>query len=84
MKKEPTSLSQHTTKISYDTVAKSLYIKMSKNKIFKTKEISLNCIVDIDRKGQVVGVEILNTNQKTSPNALKSWLAFSQSELLVK
>ena len=74
----------YTTKISYDKLAKALYIKMSKNKVFKTKEITPNFIVDVDRKGNVVGVEILNTTQKTTPNAIKSWLTFNQADLLVK
>lgn len=73
-----------TTKISYDSVAKSLYIKISRNKVFTTKEISPSFIVDIDRKGQIVGVEILNTTQKTKQSSIKSWLDFSEAKLLVK
>ncbi len=83
MRKAHTSSSQPTTKISYDSVAKAMYIKLSRNKVFKTKEISSNFLVDIDRKGSVVGVEILNTTQKLTPQAVKSWLNFDKADLLV-
>ena len=82
MKKERISSSQPTTKISYDSIAKAIYIKLSRNKVYTTKEISSNFLVDIDRKGAVVGVEILNTTQKMTPQAIKSWMLFDKADLL--
>lgn len=81
MKKVNTSSSRHTTKISYDSKAKALYIRLTKNKVFKIKTINSSFIVDIDRKGGVVGVEILNATQKTKADALKSWLDFDTAQL---
>lgn len=83
MKKVSISSSPHTTKISYDAVAKALYIKMSSNKVFKTKELTPLLIVDIDRNGGIVGVEILNTTQKMTKEAIKSWLNFDKAMLVV-
>jgi uncharacterized protein YuzE len=83
MKKVSTSSSPRTTKISYDSQAKALYIRVSKNKVFKTKAITSNFIVDIDRKGKLVGVEILNTTQATQKDAIRSWLDFDVAKLVV-
>ena len=81
MKKASTSSLPRTTKISYDSVAKALYIRVSRNKVFKTKAITNSFIVDIDKKGKLVGVEILNTTQNTKKEALKSWLDFDTAQL---
>lgn len=52
MKPEPIS-------ISIDTLADAAYIHLSDNKAVKTKEITDDVIVDLDRFNKVVGIELL-------------------------
>ena len=46
-------------KITYDKVADALYIYFKKGKVSKSKEINNNMIADFDKKGGVVGLEVL-------------------------
>lgn len=52
-------------KIEYDKEADALYLELSKNKIYKTREESDNFLVDVDKKGNVVEIEILNASKIT-------------------
>ncbi len=45
--------------ISIDSVAKSIYITLSNNKVSKTVEKNNNMVVDYDHNGKVVGVELI-------------------------
>lgn len=46
--------------ITYDKVSDALYIKLSKEKIVKTKRTSENIFIDLDKNENVVGIEYLN------------------------
>ena len=46
-------------KITYDKIADAMYVTLKKGRVAKTEEISPNVIVDHDRGGSVLGVEIL-------------------------
>ena len=50
-------------KIEYDKEADALYVEFSKSKIYKTREESDNFLVDVDKKGNVVGIEVLNASK---------------------
>lgn len=52
-------------KIEYDKEADALYVELNKNKIYKTREESDNFLVDVDKNGNVVGIEILNASKIT-------------------
>ena len=52
-------------KIEYDKEADALYLELSKNKIYNTREESDNFLVDVDKKGNIVGIEILNASKIT-------------------
>ena len=43
----------------YDKTADAMYIRIKKGKVHRTKEITDTCIVDIDKKGTLLGVELL-------------------------
>jgi len=45
--------------ISIDNLAKSIYVTLTNNKITKTVRKNNNMIIDYDRNGGVVGVEII-------------------------
>ena len=46
-------------KITYDKVADALYVYLKGGKVSKSKEINSNMIADFDKKGNVVGIEVL-------------------------
>lgn len=45
--------------LEYDEESNALYIKLKKGKVAESEPISDNLILDIDGKGEIVGVEIL-------------------------
>ena len=49
--------------VSYDTDANAVYYKVDEGKVARTEKAranGLDCLVDYDSKGEVVGYEILN------------------------
>ena len=57
-------------KIKYDPDADAMYITLRKEKVARTKEIDDNTIIDFDKKGQVIGVEILFVKER-NPDILR-------------
>jgi len=51
-------------KISYDKIADALYIYLRKGKISKTIKPSSQLLIDIDRKGNVLGIEMLDVSRQ--------------------
>jgi uncharacterized protein YuzE len=49
--------------IKLDTIADALYIKLKKGKIAKTENRG-DYLVDYDKKGKLVGFEVLNLSKK--------------------
>ena len=58
-------------KITYDSKADAMYIKLKDAKIFKTKEIDSNTIIDYDKDNDVIGIEILFVKERL-PSLLKN------------
>lgn len=53
-------------RVNYDKEGDLLYIKLNNNKIYKTKEIGDDFLVDVDKNNNIVGIEILDySKQKT-------------------
>ncbi len=50
----------YNMKISYDTLAKAVYIELEKTRVAKTKEFAPEVFLDFDYKGELIGVELLN------------------------
>ncbi len=46
-------------KITYDPEADAMYIYINKSKVKETKKINDNTIVDYDKEGNIVGIELL-------------------------
>ena len=46
-------------KVTYDPRADAMYIKLTGEKFSKTKVIDDNTILDLDKKGNVIGIELL-------------------------
>ena len=51
-------------KISYDKVADALYIYLRKGKVAKTKKVTSRLLIDVDKRGNVLGIEILDVSHQ--------------------
>lgn len=61
--------------ISYDQDADAMYIKLREGEVDKTKEIDDNTILDYDKQGNVIGVELLFVKERM-PSASLSKITF--------
>ncbi|TSC88931.1 MAG: hypothetical protein G01um10143_828 [Parcubacteria group bacterium Gr01-1014_3] len=68
-------------KIKYDKEADALYIELNRNKISKTLEKG-HFLMDIDRKGEIVGIEVLNYT-KTNPGRERFQVSAGQKKILI-
>lgn len=48
-----------TMKVTYDPDADAMYVKFTNEKFSKTKVIDDNTILDLDKNGNVIGIELL-------------------------
>jgi len=62
-------------KIRYDSKVDAMYIKLAKGKYDSTRKISDVILVDEDKKGKVLGIEILD--------ATKNITAFNPQEKVI-
>ena len=63
--------------MSFDTDANAMYYKLSLGRVAKSKKLrqnGLEYVIDLDRKGEIIGVEVLN---------MKKTLALTASESLL-
>ncbi len=54
----------------YDEIASALYIKVGTGKVAKTEEISSGSLVDYDKNGNIIGVEMLHTGKSPKSNKI--------------
>ena len=59
-------------KITYDPDADAMYIRLKEGKVNKTKEVDKNTILDYDKDGNVIGIEILFVKERM-PQLLKEF-----------
>jgi uncharacterized protein YuzE len=59
-------------KIRYDPDADAVYITLREEEIDHTKEADENTIIDFNKDGEVIGVEILFVKER-NPNLLKQF-----------
>ncbi len=57
-------------KIRYDPDADAMYVSLRKDKVDTTKEIDENTIIDFNKKGEVIGIEILFVKER-NPRLLR-------------
>lgn len=50
-------------KIRYDPKVDAVYIELAKGRYDVSREISESIIVDVDKKGKVLGIEILDASE---------------------
>ena len=51
-------------KIEYDPQADALYLRLFRGKVAATKSVGKNTYVDLDKKGNTLGIEILFFKRK--------------------
>ena len=51
-------------KIKYDKTADALYISLTKEKVAKSFKMTDKVIVDVDKKGRTIGIEILEASSQ--------------------
>ena len=61
-------------KITYDKEADAMYLSVARGKVKKTVEVNPRVIVDIGKKGKVIGIELLSVSEKMSKESLRSRL----------
>lgn len=57
-------------KLHYDKKADALYIRFSDEKYFESEELKECVILDLDSKGKIIGVEILDVSENLPKKAL--------------
>jgi|CryBogDrversion2_1035201.scaffolds.fasta_scaffold105456_2 uncharacterized protein YuzE len=58
-------------KFNYDTIADAAYLNVNKGKVAKTVEMNNGVIVDLGKKGNIIGIEILNFSAQQSIKKLQ-------------
>lgn len=51
-------------KIQYDKTADAMYIRLKKGRVAKTIKINNRLIIDVDKKGGVIGIEMLDVSHQ--------------------
>lgn len=54
--------------INYDKVADAIYMTLRKGKVSKTVEMKDRLIVDVDKKGNILGIELLDAGNQLQKN----------------
>jgi uncharacterized protein YuzE len=49
--------------LEYDESCNALYIRIKRGKVAETEPVSDNLILDLNKKGEIIGVEILGPTQ---------------------
>ena len=59
-------------RIKFDKEADAVYIELSNGKFASNKKIDHNTIIDLDEKGNILGIEILNVSKRISKDFLSN------------
>ncbi|KKO19031.1 MAG: DUF2283 domain-containing protein [Candidatus Brocadia sp.] len=59
-------------RIEYDKEADALYIQLKETRVFDNIDIEDGVTIDIDEKGHIIGVEILDATKKLSRKDLSN------------
>ena len=70
-------------KAIYDKEADAMHIRLKKGKIYKTHEVSPTFIVDIDKKGNVLAIEILDVSSQFSKKEIASTIRLGRIPIAV-
>lgn len=54
--------------INYDKVADAIYMTLRKGKVSRTVEMEDRLVVDLDKKGNILGIELLDAGNQLQRN----------------
>lgn len=59
----------HDVQAKYDPEADALYLRLAETKIVESEEVRPGIVLDLDAKGRVVGIEILDASEHVAEGA---------------
>ncbi|GIL15084.1 MAG: hypothetical protein BroJett039_02570 [Chloroflexota bacterium] len=59
-------------RLRIDRESDALYLRLDETAIVESEQVQPGVILDYDKKGQVVGIEILDLSKRTTPEKLKT------------
>ena len=57
-------------KITFDKEADAVYIEISNEKFVKNKKMDNETIIDLDKNGKIIGIELLNVSKRMTKDFL--------------
>ena len=57
--------------VKYDRDADAAYIRFSADKVVESEEVADGVVLDYDRDGRIVGIEVLDARRHLSPEVLE-------------
>ena len=57
-------------KIRYDSEADAMYIKFREGEYEISEEIREGVIIDLDKKNEIIGIEILDAKERLTPSSV--------------
>ncbi len=57
-------------KITFDKEADAMYLEFSSGEFAKNKKIDDETIIDLDKEGNILGIELLNVSERTKKGFL--------------
>ncbi len=61
-------------KLKIDKESDALYFRLDESSIVESEEVEKGVILDYNKDGKVVGIELLKISESTSPQQLKNLL----------
>lgn len=61
-------------KFSYDKKTDALYLRFNEKPVFESDQISDNLILDYDKAGRIIALEILNASKKMAKDIKSKFL----------
>jgi uncharacterized protein YuzE len=58
-------------RLKVDKENDALYFRLDESDIVESEEVSPDVVLDFDAHGNMVGIEILNLSQRTTPDRLR-------------
>lgn len=60
-------------KVNFDKIADALYFSLQEGEVKKTIEMSDRLVVDVNKDGHVLGIEVLDVTNQLKPHGLKDF-----------
>ena len=59
-------------KATYDKVADAMYLRLKNGKVSRTRKFDNLLLVDMDKKGNILGIEMLDVSSQVSKQSIAS------------